>query len=124
MSEVKTGSQEEEVRRRPSFNKQKTVAEMFEENKTKLVKDTVIEWAGGTTPHGLANVFINQNLFLKVVWLFLLVGSVAYCVQQMVVMIQEFVKYKVRTEVSIVNEAPTFFPAVNRQQQSFSLSHL
>ena len=103
---------QDDVRRRPSFNKQKTVAEMFEENKTKLVKDTVIEWAGGTTPHGLANVFINQNLFLKVVWLILLSASVAYCIQQMVVMIQEFVKYKVRTEVSIVNEAPSLFPAV------------
>ena len=97
MSEVKTGSQEEKVRRRPSLNKQKTVVELFEENKTKLVKDTVIEWAGGTTPHGLANVFINQNLFLKVVWLILLSASVAYCIQQMVVMIEEFVKYKVRT---------------------------
>ena len=104
---------EQEVRRRPSYNKEKTVAEMLEENKTKLVKDTIIEWAGGTTPHGLSNVFINQSIFLKVVWLLLLIGSIAYCLQQMVVMIDEYMKYKVRTEVSLVNEAPTLFPAVS-----------
>ncbi len=103
--------EEIENHQRTSLSKT-TNAELLQENKRKKLANTIKEWAEGTTPHGLANIFVNRNIILKVIWLISLMASMGYCIQQTLVVIQDYMKYEVHTTVSIIQEAPTVFPAV------------
>lgn len=93
-----------------SENSDKNEKETF--GRKQKIKEIVVEWASGTTPHGLSNIFINENYFLKSIWLVCLFASIAYCLEQMVVTLETYYSYKVQTDLSIVDEAPTLFPAV------------
>lgn len=93
-----------------------------QERKRKEISETITEWAIGTTPHGLANIFYNKNIALKLIWLVFLLAAFGYCFQQTVVTIKEYYKHEVLTSISIVDQAPALFPAVKKH--TIYLKHL
>jgi hypothetical protein len=71
------------------------------------------EWAVNSKGHGIANIARVDNWFLRLIWISAFLSCVGYCIYQIALVVEVYLKYEVTTKYSLVNEAPMLFPAVS-----------
>jgi hypothetical protein len=84
------------------------------ENKSKKqkIKEKAIEIALVSTSHGLPCVFRTDKIFLKLMWLSLFIFGSSFGVLTVTQTIKTYLNYEIVTNIQVINEIPTAFPAV------------
>jgi hypothetical protein len=73
----------------------------------------IYDWTLSSSVHGLSNIFRTKYILLKLIWATCLSLSIGYCSYLCVVQIENYFKYSVITTSTVINEAPTQFPAIS-----------
>ena len=81
-------------------------------NKIKQFKTNITELFKYSTAHGYHNIFLTDNIFLKIMWTLFTCTSITICASAIISNIFDFLQYNVVTKVNIINETPITFPAV------------
>ena len=84
------------------------------ENKSKKqkIKEKAIEIALVSTSHGLPSVFRTDKICLKLMWLCLFIFGTSFGVYTVIETIKTYLNYEIVTNIQVINEIPTAFPAV------------
>lgn len=78
----------------------------------KPMKEILKNWVSKTTIHGFQSLLTSNHIFLKIAWFVCIALSTTYCSYQVFQTILRYNHYDKITTYSLVNEAPTIFPAV------------
>ena len=76
------------------------------------VKHAIKEWAIVSTAHGLPNMFRNERLFLKLMWIAFFLVSAAACFYLMCLSISAYLQFDVSNKISVIYQTPSDFPTV------------
>lgn len=75
--------------------------------------NVISEWSMVSTSHGLPNIFRNDNRLIKLFWILCTLVSWGYCFYLVIITFQDFFSYNVVSSSTLLNEAPTTFPAID-----------
>ena len=93
-------------------NKRKKTFKRIENIKLKKIKDTIEIWASTVTAHGIPNIYRNENVFIKFIWLVFFLLSTTYCWFSIVTLILSYFDHKVLFNLKLIERSPIDFPAV------------
>ena len=82
------------------------------ESKKEKIKEKVIEIALVSTSHGLPSVFRTDKICLKLMWLSLFIFGTSFGIYTVKKTIETYLNYEIVTNIQVINEIPTAFPAV------------
>ena len=82
------------------------------ESKRDQIKKAVIESALSSSIIGIPNIFRNDKILLKIIWTLSLLSSSCYCFYTMVASINSYYNWNVVTNIKVIHEIPTEFPAI------------
>jgi hypothetical protein len=94
-------------------NHQKSLNTKVNEASPASLKHGIRELLSSTTMHAVPNIIRAQNLVLKLIWSILLIVSFAYSVYSVVLMVINFLEFKVLIRYEVIQDYEYFeFPAV------------
>jgi len=82
------------------------------ESKKEKIKEKVIEIALVSTSHGLPSVFRTDKICLKLMWLSLFIFGSLFGILTVIKTTETYLNYEIVTNIQVINEIPTAFPAV------------
>ena len=85
---------------------------MEKKSKKQKIKEKAIEIALVSTSHALSSVFRTDKICLKLVWLSLFIFGTSFGVLTVIQTIKTYLNYEKVTNIQVINEIPTAFPAV------------
>jgi hypothetical protein len=85
---------------------------MEKKTKKQKIKEKAIEIALASTSHGLPSVFRTDKICLKLMWLCLFIFGTSFGVYTVIETIKTYLNYEIVTNIQVINEIPTAFPAV------------
>lgn len=94
-------------------------------NKQKIldIKKILLENIETSTCHGIANIFRNKSIFLRVLWTISLIGSFGYCVYCLSKNFSDFFEYKTNIQIKYNRLNQIEFPAISFcNQYSFNIN--
>ena len=62
--------------------------------------------------HGIPKIFNSERKLFKIMWLIFTVGSAGFCIFGLIRTVNDYFKYPVVTNINVITEIPTEFPAV------------
>ena len=86
--------------------------DFVQKNKLKILKETFLDWTERSNVDGYAKIFEYEHNFIRFIWTCICLTGIsltAYIVGQN---IMTYLEYGVVTQIGIVYEKPTIFPAV------------
>lgn len=87
-------------------------AEKDKLNLSKELKTLLIEWASNSTSHGIPNIAKTDRIYLKILWLIFFLLSSSFCFYLIIKCLIEYSQYPVLTNIQLITETPTQFPAI------------
>ena len=113
-----------------STNKNKTtpLPQNSEQSKWALLKETFVEFSKRSDVNGYVKIFEYENVFIKFIWFIVLLGSLFITGYVLSWSVLAYFDYGVSSQIGLVYELPTEFPAVTLcdsnpliSKQSFNL---
>ena len=83
-----------------------------EPNLRNKIQVTAKEWILSSTSHGLPNIFRNESIILKILWILCFSASACICVYSLYINMMAYLDHNVVSKISIVYENPMTFPTV------------
>ena len=111
MQSIKEDSNEKEhfELAQPEFEKEK---EKESERRWEILKETFVEFSQRTDINAYGKIFVYENNFVKLVWLVIFFGSLSLTAWVMSWSVSAYLQYGVVSQIGVVFETPTEFPAV------------
>jgi len=93
--------------------KQKHILSLKQDHKfSNTLKETFVEFSYRTDVNAYGKIFTYENKFVKFLWLIVLLASLSLTALIMIDNVSIFFKYEVVSQIGVVYETPTEFPAV------------
>ena len=97
-------------------------------SKRALLQETFVEFSKRSDVNGYVKIFEYENVFIKVIWFLVLLGSLFITGYVLSWSVLAYLDYGVSSQIGLVYELPTEFPAVTLcdsnpfiSKQSFNL---
>lgn len=95
------------------FNSQITTSNLLnDDSKIDILKKTFIFWSKQIGINCYSKIFYYKNIFAKIFWILILLGSLSVTAWIMSWSIQDYLAYDVVSRIRIIYEKPAEFPAV------------
>ena len=94
------------------FMKQKNKEET-KRFKIDRIKKSLSKCFLSTTCHGLPNIFKTQSLIIRIIWIICDLSSILYCIYLIYGNIKSYLSFEFMTNIDIIYEIPTNFPAIS-----------
>jgi hypothetical protein len=97
-----------------STNKNKTtpLSQNSEKSKWALLQETFVEFSKRSDVNGYVKIFEYENVFIKFIWFLILLGSLFITGYVLSWSVLAYLEYGVSSQIGLVYEMPTEFPAV------------
>ncbi|RNA06508.1 amiloride-sensitive sodium channel subunit gamma-like, partial [Brachionus plicatilis] len=76
-------------------------------------RDVFNKWIEASTAHGISNIFLNKNWFLKFFWILCVLSSVGYCIFNLSRTLNDFLDFNVNIKITNERMASIQFPTVS-----------
>ena len=77
------------------------------------LKNAILEWCEESTVHALPNAARSKTKIHQIIYICFLLASTGYCIYSVAVTTSSYLNYDSITSMQIINETPTFFPAIS-----------
>ena len=85
---------------------------LIPDSKKEKIKKALLDAVLSSTSHGLPNIFRSKSLFLKIIWIFCVLGFLSYCSLSIIRSINSYYNWEYVTKIDVIQEIPMEFPAV------------
>ena len=86
---------------------------LIRETKVSRIKKVLNDLVLASTSHGLPSIFRTERIFLKIMWLFFLLGSSGFGFYMIGTAVQGYLNFDVVVKIRLIKEIPTEFPTIS-----------